>query len=123
MNDEFMIQLQNKLSARERQALESNGNVVNLFSRKQIEQNFIETFELIGGVPRLALWAAEEHNYGDFLQMLMKLAPKDTGGNNEAKTIEYRSFVPQSPLNKAPALEQVAECEFVEEVVDERVVS
>ena len=40
------------------------GNIERIYSRKQIEQSFLETFELVGGVPRLASWANDEENYG-----------------------------------------------------------
>ena len=43
------------------------GAVERIYSRKQIEQAFLETFELVGGVSRLASWADDEENYKDFL--------------------------------------------------------
>ena len=59
-------------------------NVTPIFSRKQIEQAFLETFDLVGGVPRLALWANQEENYSAFLQLLLKLAPKEAPAIDEA---------------------------------------
>lgn len=118
MHDEFMAQLNHKLSARKRQ---SEASVSQVFTRKQIEQAFIESFELVGGVPRLALWAGEEDNYSDFLQLLIKLAPKDSGREDGGKTFEYRSNVPPSPLNNhaasAPELVRISGGQF-EEVED-----
>lgn len=112
MHDEFMAQLNGKLSARSRQA---DAPVAQVFTRKQIEQAFIESFELVGGVPRLALWANEKGNYGDFLSLLIKLAPKDMGEKEHGKTFEYRSNIPPSPLNNGPAgLEQITEAVFTE---------
>ena len=87
------------------QALEQNltsrqrNKIDRIWSRKQIEQAFIETFELVGGVPRLALWAAQEENYGEFLKLLMRLAPKEAMADM-GHVIEYRSNVPQSPLSR-----------------------
>jgi hypothetical protein len=86
--------LESKLTDRQRRK-----NVERIWSRKQIEQAFIETFELVGGVPRLALWANQEENYGEFLKLLMKLAPKDVL-RDTATVLEYRSNVPQSPLSR-----------------------
>lgn len=74
-------------------------NVTKMFTRRMIQDAFLETFELVGGVNRLALWANESENYEVFLRLLMILAPKeqmekDTGG----KVIEYRSAIPRSTL-------------------------
>lgn len=76
------------------------GSVDRIFSRKQIEQAFIETFELVGGVPRLAQWANDPENYTQFLKLLMQLAPKEQMQEAVGNVIEYRSNVPQSPLNR-----------------------
>lgn len=91
--------LQNQLTERQRRK-DLSSNVERVWSRKQIEQAFIETFELVGGIPRLAIWANKEENYADFLSLLMKLAPKDTGKAMSAAVLEYRSNVPASPLNR-----------------------
>ena len=94
---DFGVALQNKLTARQRRELE-HPNVQPMFSRRQIEQAFLETFELTGGIPRLAIWANDPANYGTFLQLLMKMAPKEA--QQAAGTVlEYRSNVPSSPLS------------------------
>lgn len=80
-----------------RQAL-SDENVQRLYSRKALEQGFLECFELVGGVPRMAIWANDPKNYTEFLKLLMKFAPKETermAGN----VINFVSSVPDSPLN------------------------
>lgn len=74
------------------------GGVERIYTRKQIEQAFLETFELIGGIPRLALWANKEENYETFLKLLMTLKPKEAAGLS-AQVLEYRSNIPHSPLN------------------------
>lgn len=43
-------------------------------SRKHLEQAFLTSFELIGGVPRLALWA--DTNPGAFYSLCSKLFPQ-----------------------------------------------
>ena len=91
----FDIQLERSLAERDRL---SKSNVQKLFSRKTMEQGFLECFELVGGVPRLAMWANEPENYGDFLKLLMKFAPKEAeraAGN----VINFVSSIPDSPLN------------------------
>ena len=98
---DIMQALESKLTTRQRKS-----NVERIWSRKQIEQAFIETFELVGGVPRLAVWANQEENYGDFLKLLMKLAPKDVL-QNTATVLEYRSNVPHSPLNRGAEIVDV----------------
>jgi len=94
---DFDVALQRQLSERQRK---KNSNVERVFSRRQIEQAFIESFEMIGGVPRLALWANEPENYGEFLKLLMRLAPKEAAASMAGQVLEYRSLVPPSPLNR-----------------------
>lgn len=102
MEVDFNKALQAQLTDRQRQ-MDAKRGVERIWSRKQIEQAFIETFEMVGGVPRLAIWANDPANYKDFLNLLMRLAPKDTGAAIAGQILEYRSNVPTSPLNrKAP---------------------
>ncbi len=98
---EFDIALNRQLSARQRQK-DQKSRVERIFSRKQIEQAFLETFELVGGIPRLAIWANEPANYGKFLELMMKMAPKEMAGGLQATVLEYRSNIPSSPLNRPP---------------------
>jgi hypothetical protein len=88
--------------------------VEKVFSRRQIEQAFLESFEMIGGVPRLAIWANDPENYGTFLQLMMKLAPKEAATNLAGQVLEYRSNIPPSPLNRPPKESDVSEGEIVE---------
>ena len=74
-------------------------SVSRIYSRKMVEQSMLETFQIVGGVNRLAAWANEDANYGKFLDLLMKLAPKEALREMEGVVIEYRSLVPSSPLN------------------------
>lgn len=75
-----------------------------IYSRKRIEQGFLEAFELVGGVSRLALWANEEDNYKDFLQLLVKFGPKESIAEVGGRVLEYRSNIPSSPLNKGGSI-------------------
>lgn len=77
----------------------ANESVQRLYSRRALEQGFLECFELVGGIPRLAIWANNPENYGEFLKLLMKFAPKETA-QEVGRVLEYRSNVPQSPLNR-----------------------
>ena len=103
---DFDLALQNQLSERQRK---KNGNVERVFSRRQIEQAFLESFEMVGGVPRLALWANDPDNYGEFLKLMMKLAPREASAQMLGQVIEYRTNVPASPLNRPKPEEQAAE--------------
>lgn len=93
---EFDKSLDRNLDQRKRLANES---VQKLYSRRQMEQGFLECFELVGGVPRLAIWANDPENYGEFLKLLMKFAPKDAP-EQMGRVLNYVSNVPQSPLNR-----------------------
>ena len=95
MQEMMNLQLERNLDERRRLSSE---NVQRMFSRKGLEQGMLECFELIGGVPRLALWANDPENYGEFLKLLMKFAPKEAEKASSA-TIHFMSSIPDSPLN------------------------
>lgn len=117
-NKDIMDALMSKLT--ERQLARMQSGVERDWSRKQIQDAFIETFDLVGGVPRLALWANDPANYKDFLNLLMKLAPKEQMGERANAAIVYQSMVPQSSLVKR-AGEEIAEGDFEELGVDKDV--
>jgi hypothetical protein len=75
-------------------------NVSRIYGRREMEQAFLEAFERSGGVDRLVAWASQNKNYKDFLQLLIKFAPKEMVQEQGGMIIEYRSMVPGSPLNK-----------------------
>lgn len=108
---DFEVALQRQLSERQRK---KNGGVEKVFSRRQIEQAFLETFEMVGGVPRLAIWANDPENYGQFLQLMMKLAPKEAAQNLAGQVLEYRSNIPYSPLNRPAPSAEPEEGEFTD---------
>lgn len=95
--DQFNQALQRNLDDRKRLERES---IKKLYSRKALEQGFLECFELIGGVPRLAIWANEPGNYTEFLKLLVKFAPKALDNDGESgRVINFVSSIPDSPLN------------------------
>jgi hypothetical protein len=107
------LALQNQLTDRQRRKDEKS-NVERMWTPKQIQNAFLETFEMVGGVPRLAVWANQEENYEVFLKLLITLAPKGAAalmGEKHGNVIEYRSNVPSSPLNRAIEVEIVVEDE------------
>ena len=73
--------------------------VTRIYSRKNVEQAMLEVFETVGGVSRLARWANEPENYGEYIKLLVKLIPKDAVRELGGAVIEYRSMLPPSPLN------------------------
>lgn len=94
---EFTVALEQRLFERQRR---DETKVESLYSRKQIEQGVLEAFDLIGGIPRLAIWANDPSNYGRFVEIWAKLAPKDTGNVEVDRVINYISNVPNSRLNR-----------------------
>lgn len=74
--------------------------VVRLHNRRQIEQAFLNTFEMIGGVDRLTRWADDPDNYALFLKYLLAFAPKEQTQDIEGQVLQYHSNVPPSPLNR-----------------------
>lgn len=95
MKDQFEHALAVQLNRRKELKAE---NVGRLFSRKAVEQSFLECFELIGGVPRLAIWANDPENYGEFLKLLSKLLPKEVSEKG-GQVINFVSSIPDSELN------------------------
>lgn len=82
----------------ERQIRLATGQRPRQYSRQEAEQAFHEVFDLVGGVPRLALWANNPENYGEFLKLYSKLMPKEQM-KAEGHVINFVSSVPDSPLN------------------------
>lgn len=66
-------------------------------NRQRVMQAFMDSFELIGGVPRLAIWADE--NPADFYRLFSKLLPSQSINimNNNQTVIKH--VLPPSPLD------------------------
>jgi hypothetical protein len=94
--------LMSKLTDRQLQRMQ-NPALEKVWSRKQITDAFLETFDLVGGVPRLALWANDPDNYAMFLKLMMTLAPKEAAQEKMGAVIQYHSNVPKSDLVKSDA--------------------
>ena len=45
-------------------------------NREEIAHALVTSFELVGGVPRLAYWA--DANYGEFMKIMGRLLPKES---------------------------------------------
>jgi len=68
------------------------------FSRKDVVQAFSDAFELIGGTPRLALWA--HHNEGDFYKLYARLLPSQASSVlGEANEMVIKHVLPRGPLD------------------------
>ena len=76
------------------------GKVSRIYSRREVENAFLEAFDRSGGVQRLTQWAAEPENYLEFLKLMVKFAPKDEMAEKGALVVNYVSSVPASPLNR-----------------------
>jgi hypothetical protein len=72
----------------------TNGKRVN---REEIAHALVTSFELVGGVPRLAYWA--DANYGEFMKIFGRLLPKESiqTHNGEVKLVHA---VPPSKLDE-----------------------
>ncbi len=92
----------------QRQVTLATGGKVKRPTRKEVEQTFLETFELVGGVPRLAVWANNPANYGEFLKLYAKMIPKEVA-EEAGQTFIYQSNVPPSPLNRPAELTKIDE--------------
>lgn len=75
------------------------GRVSRIYDRRDIEQAFLEAFDRSGGVDRLVAWGTREENYGEFLKLMIKFAPKELEKAREGTVLQYRSNIPSSALN------------------------
>ncbi len=69
------------------------------FSRKQVVNAFNNAFELIGGVPRLALWA--HANEGDFFKLFARLLPSQASqALGETNELIIKHVLPRGKLDE-----------------------
>tara|TARA_R110000737_G_scaffold144905_1_gene175036 strand:- start:564 stop:932 length:369 start_codon:yes stop_codon:yes gene_type:complete len=69
------------------------------FNRKDVVKAFSNAFELIGGVPRLALWA--HSNEGDFFKLYSRLLPSQASSAlGESNEMIVRHVLPKGPLDE-----------------------
>lgn len=69
------------------------------FSRKQVVNAFNNAFELIGGVPRLALWA--HANEGDFYKLFARLLPSQASqALGESNELIIKHILPRGKLDE-----------------------
>lgn len=97
------------ISLSERQIRLATNQKSRHYSRQETENALHEVFDLVGGVPRLAIWANNPENYGEFLKLYSKLLPKEAA-KADGGVINFVSSVPDSPLNnpkpdEMPAIE------------------
>ena len=68
--------------------------------KQRVIQALAEAFEVVGGVPRLALWA--DKNYGEFMKIIGKQIPvlvQNSIGIQANGPVTIVSAIPQSPLD------------------------
>jgi len=69
------------------------------FSRKEVVTAFNSAFELIGGVPRLALWA--HSNQSDFYKLYARLLPSQASqALGESNELVVRHVLPRGALDE-----------------------
>ena len=69
------------------------------FSRAQVVSAFHNAFELIGGVPRLALWA--HSNPSDFFKLYARLLPSQASSAlGESNELIIKHVLPRGPLDE-----------------------
>jgi len=84
------------------QALKDGGEVSRpkgAFSRRQVVENMQAAFDLIGGTPRLAVWA--DDNQTDFYRMYAKLLPSgNSSALGESNKMEITMKIARSALDE-----------------------
>lgn len=82
----------------------ASGKVVHLprnphFSRRDVVNAFQTAFELVGGVPRLAIWA--DQNYDQYMKLYSRLLPSQTSSAlGEANVLRIEMAILPSPLDE-----------------------
>lgn len=84
----------------------ANGNAKSItipraagFNRAQVVQAFDNAFHLIGGVPRLAIWA--DDNPKEFFKLYAKLLPSQSSSSlGESTDIVIKHVLPKSKLDE-----------------------
>lgn len=67
--------------------------------RNYIKNGFMDAFELVGGVPRLAHWA--DRNYGDFIKLYARMLPSAMQQQLEhSGEIIVKHVLPRGPLDE-----------------------
>ena len=70
----------------------------NEFTRKDVVRAFTSAFELIGGVPRLALWAHTDPT--TFYKLYARLLPSQASSAlGESNTLVIKHVLPRGPLD------------------------
>lgn len=78
---------------------ESDGLVLHGKSRKDVARAFHDAFDLIGGVPRLAIWGDE--NPTDFYKLWARLLPSAAADEiQEADVIRIQHVLPRTKLDE-----------------------
>ena len=82
------------------------------FSRKDVVNAFNAAFELVGGIPRLAMWAHE--NPGDFYRIYGKLLPSQSQNIvGDDGTLKIELAIKPSSLDELPA-DHIVDGEYTE---------
>jgi hypothetical protein len=68
-------------------------------NREEIAMAFLTSFEMVGGVPRLALWA--DANYTEFAKILGRLLPKESLVVHDGELVVKHAIQP-SKLDDLP---------------------
>ena len=74
--------------------------------KQRLVQAMAEAFEIVGGVPRLALWA--DKNYGEFMKLIGKQIPvlvQNSIGIQANGPVTIVSAIPASSLDEPPVIE------------------
>lgn len=70
-------------------------------NRRRVVSAFMDAFELVGGVPRLVEWAAQEQNYGDFLKLYARLMPSQAVELDDQNAKKYVGHIlPKTSLDQ-----------------------
>ena len=78
------------------------------FSRKDVVNAFQSAFELVGGVPRLAIWA--DSNYTEFTKLYARLLPSQSNSAlGEANVLRIEMAISPSALDDLPVHMQPVE--------------
>ena len=69
-------------------------------NRRTVVRNFLDAFEMIGGVPALAEWGRQEDNQGDFYKLYARMAPSASSDPQSSGGLKIIHVIPPSALDE-----------------------
>lgn len=78
----------------------TGGIVQKELNRRSVVRSILETFDLIGGVPAMAIWARNPDNQGEFYKIYARMAPSPQSDPDPEKNRRILHVLPRTALDE-----------------------